>query len=220
MKIANTKKKIVKKRFIVESIAILFIVISPFVFKLHEFLPRDPDATIRFWGMVFDKNGFADLNTYAWFLLGKMVPLFLLFIWFLTCKQWWYHIILIPLMMYAFQIFEVFYSNDKFIDTRNLLWLLPVCMVVIPFVYFIRIKLYDKYVHGIDLEAMEAELRMLKEKQGISKKKPEPAFPETSNEIDYKSFSEEIDERLSTNHLWTQFKQFQTRMGNWLDFKF
>ncbi|MDA8686530.1 hypothetical protein N9L94_05910, partial [Robiginitalea sp.] len=28
-----------------------------------------------------------------------------------------------------------------------------------PFVYFIRIKIYDKYVHGIDLEAMDAELK-------------------------------------------------------------
>ncbi|MFZ9030057.1 MAG: hypothetical protein ACO20F_02125 [Robiginitalea sp.] len=38
-------------------------------------------------------------------------------------------------------------------------------MVVIPFVYFIRLKLFDKYVHGIDLEAMSAELEYYKNKE-------------------------------------------------------
>jgi hypothetical protein len=61
--------------------------------------------------------------------------------------------------MYAFQLFEVIISPDLNIDTKNVLWLLPICMVVIPFVYFIRIKIYDKYVHGIDLEALDAELK-------------------------------------------------------------
>ncbi|MDC6351585.1 hypothetical protein PP178_08455 [Zeaxanthinibacter sp. PT1] len=67
--------------------------------------------------------------------------------------------------MYAFQIFESAISDDNFIDTDNILWILPFCMIVIPFVYLIRIKLYDKYVHGIDLDAMDAELKALREKE-------------------------------------------------------
>lgn len=67
--------------------------------------------------------------------------------------------------MYAFQIFEVVYTEDTWVDTDNVLWLLPVCMLVIPFVYFIRLKLFDKYVHGIDLEAMNAELEYYKNKE-------------------------------------------------------
>ena len=68
--------------------------------------------------------------------------------------------------MYAFQIFEVVFSqDDQFVDTENLLWLLPLCMVVIPFVYLIRIKLFDKYVHGIDLTALNAELDYYKNKE-------------------------------------------------------
>ena len=67
--------------------------------------------------------------------------------------------------MYAFQLFEVVYSEDDYIDTENILWILPVCMVVIPFVYFVRVKLYDKHVHGIDLEAMDAELKYYKDKE-------------------------------------------------------
>ena len=100
-----------------------------------------------------------------WFLVGKIIPLYLVIIWFLTCKHWWYHILLIPICMYAFQIFEAVYTDDSAVDTENILWLLPVCMIVITFVYFIRLKLFDKYVHGIDVEAMNAELEYYKNKE-------------------------------------------------------
>ena len=124
-------------------------------------------------GYTIGDNGFGSVNMYGWFLVQKIIPLYLLIIWFFTCKDWWYHIILIPIMMYAFQIFETLFSEDQFVDTENVLWLLPVCMVVIPIVYFIRIKLYDKHVHGIDLDAMDAELKMLQEKERLRMEKEE-----------------------------------------------
>ena len=189
------------------------------MFKLHEYLPKDPEATIEWFGFIVDNNGFLDLNTYGWFMLGKIVPLLLLTIWFLTCRHWWYHIILIPMMMYAFQIFETLYSEDKFIDTRNLLWLLPVCMIIIPIVYFIRIKLYDKYVHGIDLEAMDAEIGVLKEKQYDDKRKSAPEVQKkiaVKKETGYKSISEKLNEKFSTRNLESYLKQFQNQLGDWL----
>ncbi len=154
-----------RKRLFIESTAIFFIICSPFIFKIHQYLPNNPDETISLFGFEFDRNGFADLSTYGWFLINKIIPLYLLTIWFFTCKHWWYHILLIPICMYAFQIFEVIYSDDDYIEIENVLWLLPVCMAVIPFVYFVRIKLYDKHVHGIDLEAMDAELQYYKNKE-------------------------------------------------------
>jgi len=97
-----------KRKIVIDTLMVFFIAISPFIFKLHEYIPSDPDATISFFGLEIDKNGFQDINIYIWFLLGKFVPLSLLIIWFFTCKHWWYHIILIPLLMYAFQIFVYF----------------------------------------------------------------------------------------------------------------
>lgn len=221
MKKHPKNKNKIRKRFVIESIALFIIVISPFIFKLHEYLPQDPEATITIFGFIIDSNGFLDLNTYGWFLLGKIVPLILLFIWFLTCKHWWYHIILIPITMYAFQIFEVLYSSDRFVDTRNILWLLPVCMVVIPFVYFIRIKLYDKYVHGIDLEAMEAEISILKETRiKPTKVESTTVSTKTPEEIGYLSLSEKIDRELSTDNLESKFRQFQNQLNNWIHLRF
>ena len=211
MSINSQTRQKAKTRFIIESIALVFIVITPFLFKLHEYFPHTSDETVTFLGYVIDRNGFGDVSTYVWFLLNKFIPLYLLIIWFFTCKHWWYHIILIPICMYAFQIFEVIYSDDLYIETDNVLWLLPICMVIIPFVYFVRVKLYDKYVHGIDLEAMDLELKLYKEKQ----KQSGVVHPVTESLPE-----EDIDlsEEVSNKTLSKLFRQFQTSLKNLFNF--
>lgn len=161
MKLNNKRAK---RRIIIESLVFFSIAVSPILFKLHELFPKDPNDTIEILNFTIDRNGFYDLSTYFWFLLSKFIPLYLLIIWFLTCKHWWYHIIIIPISMYVFQIFEVVFSQDNLIDTDNLLWILPICLITISFVYFVRLKLYDKFVHGIDLEAIDEELKKSKRK--------------------------------------------------------
>ncbi|MBU2972946.1 hypothetical protein KO513_01075 [Zobellia sp. B3R18] len=221
----NETRLKIKKRILIESLVAFFILISPFVFKLHEYISNDPEATINFLGITIDKNGFPNINVYVWFLLGKLVPLYLLLIWFFSCRHWWYHIILIPILMYAFQIFEGVVSDDKYIDTENILWLLPFCMIVVPVVYFIRIKLYDKHVNGIDLEAMEAELTALKKKQAArsdNKKLDKFISSETANNSssDHQSTSDVTDPKLATGNIESTFKQVQDRVNNWLHLKF
>ncbi|WP_252735638.1 hypothetical protein [Zobellia sp. B3R18] len=127
--------------------------------------------------------------------------------------------------MYAFQIFEGVVSDDKYIDTENILWLLPFCMIVVPVVYFIRIKLYDKHVNGIDLEAMEAELTALKKKQAArsdNKKLDKFISSETANNSssDHQSTSDVTDPKLATGNIESTFKQVQDRVNNWLHLKF
>ena len=207
----NQRKK-TKKRFLLESIAILLIIGSPFIFKSHEYIPEDPDYVISFLGLEITKNGFENVSVYIWFLLGKILPLYLLIIWFLTCKHWWYHILLIPICMYAFQIFEVMYSEDLYIDTENVLWLLPVCMVVIPFVYFIRLKLFDKYVHGIDLEAMDAELQYYKNKEREQMQKAGISIKEETTT----SMEEDLSNETPKRTLNQLMKQLQTAMKSLL----
>jgi hypothetical protein len=208
----ETRKK-AKTRFIIESIALVFIVLTPFLFKLHEYFPHTSDETITFLGYEIDRNGFADVSTYVWFLLNKFIPLYLLLIWFFTCKHWWYHIILIPICMYAFQIFEGIYSDDLYIETDNFLWLLPICLVVIPFVYFVRVKLYDKYVHGIDLEAMDLELKLYKEKEKQKHSSAVNLGSEGSHEEDV-----DLSEEVSNRTLSKLFSQFQHTLKNLFNF--
>jgi hypothetical protein len=105
--------------------------------------------------------------------------------------------------MYAFQIFEVLYDDDIYVDTENILWLLPVCMVVIPFVYFIRVKLYDKYVHGIDLDAMDAELQYYKDKERQANAKL-GVLPENKDKIE-----EDLSQKTPNQSLQRFYEQIQ-----------
>lgn len=209
----NTKTetgKKARKRFIIESIAIFFIIITPFVFKIHEYLPKDPEEEISFLGILIGRNGFHDVSTHIWFLLGKIIPLYLLLIWFFTCKHWWYHILLIPICMYAFQIFEVLYSQDLYVDTENVLWILPVCMIIIPFVYFVRVKLYDKHVHGIDLEAMDVELQYYRDKENNELRKhgitPPSDYIEQNQDVETET---DLSEKMPQSVLQKLISQFR-----------
>ena len=208
----------VKRKIIFDTIALFFIAITPFLYKVYDYLPVNPEATVSFLGITIGSNGFADVSTYVWFLTVKIIPLFLLLIWFFTSRDWWYHILLIPIAMYAFQLFEAVFSEDDYVDTQNIWWLLPVCMVVIPFVYLIRIRLYDRYVNGIDLDAMEAELHALKKKQGKGIKNP--TFEEKPQTVEYRSLSEWLNQELSTDNLEFMFRQFQNTVRNWLHLNF
>jgi len=196
------------------------IAISPFLYKLYEYLPINSDGSVSFLWFQIGSNGFEDASFYIWFLTSKIVPLYLLVIWFLTSRDWWYHIIIIPIAMFAFQLFEVIFDSDNNIDTENILWLLPLCMVVIPFVYFIRLKLYDKHVHGIDLEAMDTELQELKERPEISPSVQENIEADASEDLLNESIAEELNRKLSTGNIENSLKQLQHRLQNWLHFKF
>lgn len=212
--INKSKKKKAKKKIFLESLLVFFIAISPFLYKTYDYLPYDSNGNVSILGFTLDGNGFPDASTYLWFLTSKIVPLYLLIFWFLTSRDWWYHIIIIPIAMYAFQMFEVFYDSDHYIDTDNIWWIIPICMITIPFVYFIRIKLYDKHVHGIDLEAMEAELEDLKAKGYTSDKKDDSSL----NEVP--SLSDDLNSKLSTGSIENFLKNLQERIQGWLHLKF
>ena len=127
--------------------------------------------------------------------------------------------------MYSFQLFEVIFDSDDYVDTENIWWLIPICMVVIPFVYLIRIKLYDKYVHGIDMEAMDAELKTIKTHMGESGSSSNTDKElEKENavqpEIGYQSLSEYLNTAFSTDNIERKFRDFQNNLKSWLHLKF
>ncbi|MFC3974007.1 hypothetical protein [Maribacter confluentis] len=219
--IPKSKKKKAKKKIFFESFVVFFIALSPFLYKVYEYLPANSDGTINFLWFTIGDHGFEETVTYLWFLTSKIIPLYLMIFWFLTSRDWWYHIIIIPIAMYAFQLFEVMYDSDNYVDTENIWWLIPVCMITIPFVYFIRIKLYDKHVHGIDLEAMDAELEELKMK-GIQAEDQNTSIDNTVEKEDESTLSlaDKVNTKLSTNSIETFLKGIQDRLQGWLNFKF
>lgn len=67
--------------------------------------------------------------------------------------------------MYVFQLFSSFNAEAQYVDEFEIYYTIPVMMIIIPIVYIVRIKFVDKYVHGIDLEKINNELKAYKEKE-------------------------------------------------------
>ena len=168
------KRRKYRLRFTIDGFIVILIAISPFVTYLYNIINVSTDATSWDAGIfVFDSGGFSSVYVALWVILGKIVPFYLFILWFLTCKEWWYHIILIPIAMYAFQLFTALNKRAEFIDEVEIFWIIPILMVVAPLVYWIRIRLFDKLVHGIDLKEIERELDEYREKERQEKLRKE-----------------------------------------------
>lgn len=141
------------------SLIAILIAVSPYIFYMYEIFPDGP-----FWENYFftyESKFYLDVQTAMWTYLGKITPLFLLLIWFLTCKHWWYHAILVPIIMYLFQfisvIYDDLYGGSAFLlDTNGLIYLAPFFIAILCVVYLIRIKVFDR-IYGIDLTEVERE---------------------------------------------------------------
>ena len=147
------------KFLLLGSLIAILIAFSPYIFYLYEIFPGGPVWENSFF--TYESKYYQSVNVAAWTYLGKITPLFLLFIWFFTCKHWWYHAILVPITMYAYQLIVAFYEDmymdsSAFMDTNQLLYLAPFFIIILSIVYLIRIKIFDR-IYCIDLSELERE---------------------------------------------------------------
>jgi hypothetical protein len=142
-----------KKSLVIGGIIVLLIALSPILFYSYESFP-----TTKVWKTFFFEieTSYGSWYQYSWFLAGKAIPVYLLLIWFFTCKHWWHWIILVPLAMYSFQLWSLCLENSNQ-DSLEIVYILPLMAVIIPFVYLIRAKLFNS-VRGDNLQSFEEEL--------------------------------------------------------------
>jgi hypothetical protein len=141
-----TKQKLGDKSLVVGSIIATLIAITPYLFYLHESVPDVEVWSTSFLGIEFTYSSgyYQSAGIAIWVLLGKLIPLYLLFIWFFTCRHWWYHALIVPISMYAYQIFDVFNKDAKYFDSNQLIYLIPIMALIIPSIYLIRARIFNK----------------------------------------------------------------------------
>lgn len=148
-----------KKSLIIGSLVATLLAITPYLFYLYESVP-----TSQVWDTFlfsYDSGGYENANYVMWLFTGKAIPLLLLFIWFFTCRHWWYHVILIPIAMYLYQIFGIFSDSITFVDQFQLMYLVPIMAIVIPTIYLIRAKMFDRInTASKSMEELEEEFKM------------------------------------------------------------
>lgn len=130
------------KSFIIGSIIATFIAITPYIFYYYESVPD-----VKIWNTFlfnYDSKYYLSAQVGIWTIIGKFVPLYLLIIWFFTCRHWWYHALLIPIIMYFFQFATVINEDLKYVDTNQFLYLVIMMALVIPSIYLVRARIFNK----------------------------------------------------------------------------
>lgn len=156
-----------KRSLLIGSIVATIIAATPFLFYLHESVPEtEVWSTFLF---TFKSNFYQNANQAMWMITGKAIPLLLLFLWFFTCRHWWYHALLVPIAMYAFQLASFFSYETQLFDQFQLIYLVPVMAIIIPSIYLIRAQMFNK-INDADktLEDLEEEF-MIKPKNFLQK---------------------------------------------------
>lgn len=140
-----------KRNLFIGTIIAVFLIISPYIFYQYMAFPDELSMETPFG--IYRSAHYGSIQTMAWVLFQKIIPLFLLFIWFFTCKHWWYHAILVPICMLSFQTYSVLNDDLKFSDSNEFFILAPLVLVMLIFSYTIRMRVFDK-IHGIDFSEL------------------------------------------------------------------
>ncbi|UGU15847.1 hypothetical protein LS482_19475 [Sinomicrobium kalidii] len=61
--------------------------------------------------------------------------------------------------MYSFQLINIINDNAQYFDEIEIYYIIPIMLIVIPVVYLLRLKLFDRVVHGIDMRKLDEELK-------------------------------------------------------------
>ncbi|MBG42910.1 MAG: hypothetical protein CL530_02975 [Aequorivita sp.] len=151
----NKSTKAKSSYLVTGSIIALIIAATPYIFYSYESFPQTKSwETFLF---TYNANWYQEVYVSVWTMMGKFVPMLLLIIWFITCKHWWYHVILIPIGMFAFQLFSVINDDVGITDEVEIWWLFPIMLVIVPLIYLIKARLSNKLL-GKDLKSFEEEL--------------------------------------------------------------
>lgn len=141
------------------SLIATLIAITPYLFYLYESVPQD-----KVWDtflFTYDSKVYESANLAMWILTGKLIPFYLLFLWFFTCRHWWYHALLVPISMYTYQIIGLILSDNGIIDEFQLIYLIPIMAIIIPSIYLIRAQIFNRINETTkSMQELEDEFKM------------------------------------------------------------
>ncbi len=156
-KTTSTDRKNVNRSLIVGSVVATLIAITPYIFYSYNSVPDE-----KIWDTIFftfKSNFYESANMFAWVFMGKFLPLYLLLIWFFTCRHWWYHVLLIPTAMFVFQLFGTINDDVALFDEYQIIYLIPLMAIIIPSIYLIRAKMFNRITSHV-IQDLEDEYRI------------------------------------------------------------
>ena len=160
---SKTAKKISRK-VVIDTVIATVIAMTPILFTLHESVPSQQVWSTSFF--TYDSKLWLDAQYAMWVFTGKAIPLLLLILWFFTNKHWWYHALLVPIIMYTFQIIGSYQGDTNNIDEFQFVYMLPIMAIIIPSIYLVRARIFDK-INSKDKSMEELEEEFMIKPKGV-----------------------------------------------------
>lgn len=145
-------KRLTQLRYLTVGSSIAFVIITaPLLFYIVAIFPDGKLWETDFF--TYHSKYFQSVSVFVWVLVGKLVPLLLLTIWYFTCKNWWYKALLIPIAVYCYQFISVLFEDSQTVDSHQVYYIVPFVIIVLCSLYGIRTKLFDR-INNIDLSEL------------------------------------------------------------------
>lgn len=136
-------------------LVIACLVFSLFLNFVYLAIPEEV-SKIKIGLLAINDLGFGSLSDLAWYTLKKVSLLIVFVIWFSTSKNWWKIAILSPLLIYLFQLTEVFYEVDyieTYLKTSVIALVIFLSLTVLILSRIVRLK--TKILDYLDLTQNE-----------------------------------------------------------------
>jgi len=144
------------------SIILLIIIVSPYLLYIYQYLP---DSTTWKTPLFTIKSGlFYSVFAYGHAIFSKIVPLILLFIWFIDSKSWWYHAIAVPISTYIFQTISILNDSVQYYDEIEFAYSIPISAIVLTILYLVRSKM------GIFVSALHIQEEIKRKEEEFERK--------------------------------------------------
>ncbi|MGE5944086.1 MAG: hypothetical protein ACM31G_07085 [Flavobacteriales bacterium] len=139
----------------------VFIISSPYLFYLY----RAPQPGAQTWETTFftiNANGFYDVSSYLHAVFTKIALVFLTSISFLKINDWWKWSLLVPLIMFLFQLYGVLNAQWVLFDVYDFWYSLIPTIPIITILVYMAIKIKSK-INNLDLlDMVDEEINAVK----------------------------------------------------------
>ena len=139
-----------KTSLLIGSLMIILIISTPYLLYFYQNIPEDITTMDTIFGPI-KKGYYPTVQVFIYTLFSKFVPLLLLFIWFITNKNWWVHALIIPITVYLFQLISVINDSEGYVDEVEFIYTVPFLALILVILYFVRSKIAI-YIQAVDLK--------------------------------------------------------------------
>ncbi len=152
----NPHKKIGRNSILGSATVVLLTIFLLFKY-FYTHIPVENDSYNFFGLFQIGDFGFADVNSFIWYFLGKLEIISSCFVWLIFNKEWWGKMIIPGICLYVFQLIEIFEPTVT-IESSVAFRAIPITLAVLMIFWIVTKTMLIKAKFLDNVTYLESEL--------------------------------------------------------------